>query len=71
MSLRLPEDPINPQDMFQNFVEQHQRDIQLLLVEYLENIPKLHQFPKHPQSSCVSALQKKINKLPDYLGGIR
>jgi hypothetical protein len=33
VTLRLPEDPVDPEHVIQDFVEQHQRHVQLFLVE--------------------------------------
>lgn len=36
MSLRLPEDPVNPKNVIKNFVEQNQGNVKLFLVEDFE-----------------------------------
>jgi len=38
MTLRLAEDTVNTQHVVQNFIKQHQWNVELLLVEHLHNI---------------------------------
>ena len=37
MSLRLSEDPVDPKNVIENFVEQNQRNVELFLVENFES----------------------------------